>query len=205
MSSDPPNASISPTPDQQHADRELVELVRLRGAPLLEALEAHAPGSREHAEATGRYAVAAAAGIGLDRSAAELCRETAKLHDVGMIYVPAEVTRKPFESWGSEEREVFDAHYDAGARLARGAGIPEEVCDWLLQIRERFDGGGADGLAGPAIPVAARITRAACACATLRASAASDPETIERLRAASTRELDPGVVEALVRALQSSA
>lgn len=205
MSSDPPNASISPTPDQPHADSELVELVRLRGAPLLEALEAHAPGSREHAEATGRYAAAAAAGIGLERSAAELCRETAKLHDVGMIYVSAAVTRTPFETWGSEEREVFEAHYDAGARLARGAGIPEETCTWLLQIRERFDGGGPDRMAGAAIPVVARITRAACACATLQASAATDPETIERLRAAANRELDPDVVEALVRALQASA
>ena len=112
MSSDLPNASPSPTPDEVVVNRELVERVRLLGAPLLEALESHSPGSGEHADATGWYAFAGAAGIGLDRGTADLCRETAKLHDIGMIYVPAAVTGKPFDSWSAQEREVFDAHYD---------------------------------------------------------------------------------------------
>jgi HD-GYP domain-containing protein (c-di-GMP phosphodiesterase class II) len=212
MSSDPPNASPSPTPDEPGNDRELVERVRLLGAPLLEALESHSPGSGEHAEATGSYAYAAAVGIGLDRDTADLCRESAKLHDVGMIYVPAAVTGKPFDSWSAEERDVFDAHYDAGAKLARGAGIPDEICDWLLRIRERYDGHGAERLAGTAIPIAARVARAACACDTLLAAGGrAEPtperrrEAIERLRTGSGRELDPAVVDALVRVLETGA
>src|SRR5687767_15773095 len=43
--------------------------------------------------------------------------------------------------------------YEAGAKLALGAGISDDVCGWLLQIRERFDGQGPDGLAGVAIPI----------------------------------------------------
>ena len=58
MSSDPPNASPSPAADEPPADDRLLEQVRLRGAPLLEALEGHVPGAREHAEATGGYAFA---------------------------------------------------------------------------------------------------------------------------------------------------
>jgi HD-GYP domain-containing protein (c-di-GMP phosphodiesterase class II) len=208
MSSDPRNASRSPTPDEPLADRELVEQVRLRGAPLLEALEGHISGAGDHAGATGDYAFAAAVRMGLNRTEAELCREVAKLHDVGMVYVAAATTRKPFESWDAEEREAFDAHYDAGARLARGAGIPDHVCRWLLQVRERFDGRGPEGLAGTAIPITARITRAACACDTLLASGASGeppPErrrdVLERLRRGSGRELDPEVVEALAQVL----
>jgi HD-GYP domain-containing protein (c-di-GMP phosphodiesterase class II) len=212
MSSDLPNASPSPKPDEPVIDRALVERVRLRGAPLLEALESHSPGSREHAEATGSYAFAAGVGIGLDHGAADLCRETATLHDIGMIYVPAAVTGKPFDSWGAQEREVFDAHYDAGAKLARGAGIPEEVCSWLLRIRERYDGHGPEGLAGESIPIAARVARVACACDTLLAwGGRVEPpperhrETIERLRSGSGRELDPAVVDALVRVLETGA
>ena len=208
MSSDPPNASRSPAPEPTSSDRDLAELVRVRGAPLLEALESHLPGSREHAEATGSYAFAAAVGMGLDRGAAELSRETARLHDVGMVYVPAATMGMPFASWSPEQRAAFDAHYDAGARLALGAGLPDDICGWLLQIRERFDGAGPDGLAGAAIPVAARLARAACACDTLLASPASGetlaerrPEAIGRLRGAAGRELDPQVVEALVAAL----
>lgn len=212
MSSDLPNASPSPTPDESPTDGELVERVRVRGAPLLEALESHTPGAREHAEATGSYAFAGAVGIGLDRDTADLCRETAKLHDIGMIYVPAAVTGKPFESWSAREREVFDAHYDAGAKLARGAEVPEDVCRWLLQIRERYDGQGPEGLAEKAIPVAARVARAACACDTLLAAGGrGEPtperrrEAIERLRSGSGRELDPAVVDALVRVLETGA
>src|SRR5687767_10425530 len=99
--------------------------------------------------------------------------------------------------------------YEAGAKLALGAGISDDVCGWLLQIRERFDGQGPDGLAGEAIPIASRIARADCACDTLLAS----PETGEtlkqrqvdaatRLRAAAGQELDPAVVEALAGTLE---
>ena len=190
------------------SDQDLAELVRLRGAPLLDALDAHSPGSREHAEATGAHAFAAAVGVGLDRAAAELYRQTAKLHDVGMVYVPVSVMRTPYESWGAAEHEVFDAHYEAGARLALGAGIPDEVCGWMLQIRERFDGLGPEGLSGDSIPIAARLTRAACACDTLLASAQGGEalndrraDAITRMRGAAGRELDPQIVDALVAAV----
>ena len=208
MSSDPPNASPSRGADPAPRDHDLAELVRLRGAPLLEGLESHLPGSGEHAEATGAYAFAAAVGIGLDRAAAELSRETARLHDVGMVYVPAATMGIPFASWTPEQRAEFDAHYEAGAQLALGAGVPDDVCGWLLQIRERFDGTGPDGLVGESIPVASRLTRAACACDTLLASPEGGPSLAERqagaatrLRAAAGNELDPAAVEALVASL----
>jgi HD-GYP domain-containing protein (c-di-GMP phosphodiesterase class II) len=207
MSSDRQSASPSSGADDPPADRGLAELVRLRGAPLLEALEAHSPGSRDHAEATGAHTFAAAVEIGLDRAVAELCRETAKLHDVGMVYVPASVVQTPFESWGAAEREVFEAHYEAGARLALGAGIPDDVCDWLLRIRERFDGLGPEGLAGDAIAVPARLARAACAWDTLAPAASGETlderrgDAITRLRGAAGRELDPQIVDALVTAV----
>ena len=187
MSSDRQSASPSSGADEPLADPGLAGLLRLRGAPLLEALEAHSPGSRDHAEATGAHTFAAAVGIGLDRAAAEICRETARLHDVGMVYVPVSVMQTPFASWGAAEREVFDAHYEAGARLALGAGIPDDVCGWLLQIRERFDGHGPEGLAGHAIPVPARLARAACACETLLASARIG-ETLDEREATQSRD-----------------
>ena len=212
MSSDPPNASPSRIADVPSAEPGLAELVRLRGAPLLDALESHLPGSNDHAEATGAYAFSAAVALGLDRAAAELCRETARLHDVGMVYVPAPITATPFTDWDAEQRAAFDAHYEAGARLALGAGVPEDVCGWLLQLRERFDGAGPEALVGTAIPVAARIARAACACDTLLASSAAGETVVERradavgrLRAAAGAELDPGVVQALVSALGARA
>jgi HD-GYP domain-containing protein (c-di-GMP phosphodiesterase class II) len=211
MSSDPPNASRSPAPDPASADPALAALVRERGEPLLEGLEAHLPGSRQHAEATGAYAFAVAVALNLGRAGAELFRETARLHDVGLLYVPAAVMGTPFESWDADQRTVFDAHYEAGAKLALGAGVPDDVCGWLLQIRERFDGAGPDRLAGDAIPIAARVIRAACACDTLLASPASGEslearrrDTVERLRSAAGADLDPKVVEVVVAALSDT-
>lgn len=210
MSSEPPSAGRSPTADPPPADSSVATLIRLRGAPLLDALERHLPGSREHAEATGSYAFAAAVGLGLGRGAAELCRETAKLHDIGMVYVPREVAFAPYESLDPEQREAFDGHFEAGARLALGAAVPDDACGWLLQIRERFDGRGPDGLAGTAIPVASRIARAACACDLVLAPASTATaderrrEALERLRDAAGHELDPDVVEALAGVLEAA-
>lgn len=54
MSSDPPSAGPSPAAEAPDPELELASLVRARGEPLLEALQAHLPGSLEHAEAAGR-------------------------------------------------------------------------------------------------------------------------------------------------------
>ena len=195
-------------PDAPPADAALAALVRLRGAPLLDALEQHLPGSRDHAEATGAHAFAAAVGIGLDRAAADLCREAAKLHDVGMVYVPVAVTQTHFESWTDEQRALFDAHYEAGAKLALGAGIPDDVCGWLLQIRERFDGQGPRACRG-CDPGRARIARAACACDTLLASPAGRRDA-GRAADAADRPRPPrararsGVVDALAASVPAS-
>ena len=56
---------------------------------------------------------------------------------------------------------------ERGWRAARAS--PSDVCGWLLQIRERYDGHGPEGLAGESIPIAARVARVACACDTLLA------------------------------------
>lgn len=207
MSSDPPNAGRLPTPEPP-ADLALAALVRLRGAPLIGALEQHLPGSREHGDASGSYAFAAAVELGLGRVGAELCRETAKLHDAGKVYVPATILAKPAAELTPEEREQLEGHWEAGAKLGLGAGIPDDVCGWLLQTRERFDGTGPEGLAGSAIPIAARVTRAACACDTAISAPVAAPaaerrrRALDELRAGSGRELDPDAVEAIASVLE---
>ena len=52
-------------------------LVKARGAALLDALELHLPGARDHADGTASYAFATAAELGLDREHAEAVREAA--------------------------------------------------------------------------------------------------------------------------------
>jgi HD-GYP domain-containing protein (c-di-GMP phosphodiesterase class II) len=202
MSSEAPADIPSPGPDLVAA------LTRERGAPLLEALERHLPGAGEHAEATGSYAFVVAAELGQSRGRCELQRETARLHEIGLVYVPKATLDRPAAELGAQDAAVIETHFEAGFRLARGAGVPEQVCGWLLRTRERYDGFGPGRLAAAAIPIESRICRAACACASLLAETAETAQigarasrASEALAAAAGRELDPGVVEALASAL----
>lgn len=179
MSLDPPidGRSQQAEPDDL-SEPALSQLTAERGAPLLDALEADHPGLLERADATGSYALATAVGLGFGREEAELCRQTARLTDIGLIYGGTD----PFE---------------AGAQLALGAGVPERVCDWIAQAAENYDGTGPHGLAGAAIPVFSRIVRAAKACDNF----VEHGEQPAALRNLADSELDPAMVDALVSAL----
>lgn len=182
MSSDHPTDDRSTPADPPPSDPNLPRLVRELGEPLLEGLEEAAPGSREHADAAGAYAFATAVGLGFKRAEAELCRETARLADIGRIYEPA------------------GAHHEAGAQLARGAGLPEVVCEWILGVAEHYDGNGPEGLSGSVIPVFSRIVRAAKRCDEF----ISRGSTLAELRGLAGTDLDPAMVDALASMLEQA-
>lgn len=206
MSSDLPNDDPSPAADGDAGSPELalVSLLRARGTPLIDALEDHLPGSRKRSEDASELAFAAAEEMGLTRASAELVREAARLHEIGRVYVPADALAKPASDRTPEERFEVEAQHERGAQLARGAGIPDRVCTWIRLGAERFDGGGPGGLAGDAIPIQARISRAGYACYAAveeapedRAAAEPGASRLDALRAAAGHELDPAVVDAL--------
>lgn len=200
MSSERPGGDPSP-------ELDLAALLRLRGAPLVEALELHMRGSREHAEATGSYTFAACVELSLGRSECEAAREAAVLHEVGQVYVPAAILAKAPAERDELEAAAVDSHFEAGYRLGRGAGIPEQACAWILRARERYDGGGPEGLAGEAIPLISRIIRAACVCQTALAQPGADGRPPSRIACAALDaragdELDPQVVAALISVVE---
>jgi HD-GYP domain-containing protein (c-di-GMP phosphodiesterase class II) len=211
MSWDPRNGAPSPEAEPAASGPprgDLAELVRVGGATLVEAMESHRPGARDHADATASYAFATGVELGFERGHAEAVRETARLHDVGMIYVPVAVLAAAPQDREPEGQGLVESHPLYGAELARGAGVPDEACAWIRAAAERFDGRGPSGLAGERVPLEARIIRVACACdAALTAPhpAAAPVEhraaAFATLRAAAGRELDPRVVEALTAML----
>ncbi len=216
MSSDHPSDAPSSGPSRGgdgpavtgESELGLAALLRIRGAPLVEALERHSPGAREHAEATASYTFATAVEVGFDRARSDDAREAAMLHEAGQVHVPAEVLAKAAIERDEAETEAFEAHYEAAYGLARGAGIPEHVCGWLLRVRERYDGAGPEGLAGERVPLEARLIKAACACQTAMVAPGADvPDrrAIDVLRAAAGSELDPRVTAALIGVLERAA
>jgi HD-GYP domain-containing protein (c-di-GMP phosphodiesterase class II) len=222
MSSDPRSGAPSSDPEAggavvvgsgaepplpRETTSDLPTLIRARGATLLDALELHLPGAREHADGAASYAFAAAVEIGAGRRSAESIRETARLHEIGKIYVPTSVLAKGAEELDQQERALLESIPANGAELARGAGIPGEACAWIGETGERFDGAGPKGNAGERIPLESRIIRVACACDA--ALSAVEPgsgrrphaEAIAALRGAGGQELDPRVVDGLVAML----
>jgi hypothetical protein len=180
MSSDHPIENPSAPADPPLGDPDLPELIRELGEPLLDGLEESIPDARKRADAAGAYAFATAVGLGFGRPEAELCRETARLADIGRIYQPA------------------GAHHEAGAQLARGAGLPEVVCEWILGAGEHYDGTGPGGLSGSEIPVFSRIVRAAKRCDEFVAQGSEPSE----LRSLAGTEVDPAMVDALASMLE---
>jgi HD-GYP domain-containing protein (c-di-GMP phosphodiesterase class II) len=219
MSWAPPSGGRSQAPDRGGLDPQsefnIASLVRLRGASLVDALEDHLPGSREHAEATASYAFAIAVELGHDRSHAELVREAAKLHDVGKVYVPRELLTTDPSKLDPDRLAQFERHHEAAHGLARGAGIPEQVCGWILRVRERFDGHGPEGLAADGIPIESRITRVACVCDLVLSNpafASAGPAigagrqlVLDELRGGAGNVLDPRVLDAMVAVLDRAA
>jgi HD-GYP domain-containing protein (c-di-GMP phosphodiesterase class II) len=168
------------------------------------------PGSRHHADGTATYAFVAAANLGMERDHAEAVRETARLHEIGKIYVPRRALDRPPDELTPDELSLLGAHFAYGAELARGAGIPEEACGWIHATQERFDGNGPAGLADERIFLESRIIRAACTCDALVSAPIPEGESVAERRRLATeelgrsagRELDPRIVEALVGMLE---
>jgi HD-GYP domain-containing protein (c-di-GMP phosphodiesterase class II) len=131
------------------------------------------------------------------------------LHDIGLIYVPAEIAVKPAHERSAEEAATWATHYDAAYQLARGAMIPEYVCSWLLRARERYDGTGPERLSGERIPLESRLMRAACVCQTALAGASGDEPPLrtatKALAGRAGGELDPKVVASLIAILDRAA
>jgi HD-GYP domain-containing protein (c-di-GMP phosphodiesterase class II) len=201
-------SSAAEPPADWQSQIGLADDIRGAGATLLDALETHVPGSRDHADATASYGFAAAVELGLEREHAEAIREAARLHEVGMIYVPAAILGSPPEGRQPRDRELVEAHPAYGAELARGAGVPAAACDWIRATAERFDGRGPARLAGERVPLQARIIRVACAFDSALTAPRADGSAAEHraaafvsLRTTAGRELDPRVVEALTAML----
>lgn len=219
MSSDLPNGEPTSVPEGGAAapsagapasggDAGTAAATQTRGEELLEVLERHAPGTGAHARATGTYAFVGALAAGQNRERAALIREAAKLHTVGKIYLPAALLAADPKKLAPSERERLGSHHEAGAALARGAGVEEKVCTWILHSREHFDGTGPGGLAGAEIPVESRIIRAACRCATSFAehpAAEAASAAARELRERAGGELDPSVASPLAEMLERTA
>ena len=126
-------------------------------AVLMRALEARSPDLAPHLDGVARRAVAVGQRLGLGRGDVEALRHAAQLHDVGKVAIPDAILDKP-DTLDEEEWAFMRTHTLIGERILTAAPALEQVARIVRSTHESFDGGGyPDGLAGTAIPLAARI------------------------------------------------
>ena len=79
------------------------------------------------------------------------------LHDIGKVNIPPEILYKPGKLT-AEEYELMKMHPIYGEQIVRPIASLRYLCPTIRGHHERWDGKGyPDGLAGEAIPIAARI------------------------------------------------
>jgi putative two-component system response regulator len=84
-------------------------------------------------------------------------RMAAQLHDLGEIFIPAEILRKPGKLTDAE-MSVVKTHPDTDYQILKRINFPISIADVVHQHHERMDGSGyPQGLKGEGILMEARI------------------------------------------------
>ena len=181
-----------------------------RGTVMLlsDVLEFEDEYTAEHSRSVVDLVNAVADEIGVGPDARQELEFAAMLHDVGKISIPKEILHKP-AALTDEEFEIIKNHTIEGQfMLDRVGGLLGRVGEIVRSCHERWDGRGyPDGLAGDAIPLAARIVFACDAYNAMttdrpyrRAMPSSD--AVEELLANAGTQFDPRVVAAVAKVVE---
>ena len=179
--------------------RELRRSYKATVLALANAVEARDAYTGEHAQRVTAYGlrIAHAAGIEVDQQ----IEFGFLLHDIGKLSVPDALLFKP-GPLTDEERALVRRHPDAGAAILRHIDFLDEAKSVVRHHHERWDGGGYPaGLAGEAIPLAARAfaladTLDALTSARPYAPAISFGEARARIAGGAGTQFDPAMVAA---------
>lgn len=126
---------------------------------LVKAIETRDPYTSGHSIRVSTLSTLIAEDMRLSWRRIAKTRKAALLHDIGKIDpVYSEVLAKPY-SLTPSERDLIQTHAARGADLLLDLNsVDAEIVATVRHHHERFDGNGyPDGLAGEAIPIAARI------------------------------------------------
>ena len=188
--------------------RELDE-ARLEALEVLaRAAEFRDDDTGEHAQRVGVLAGRIGEALGLGAATVELLERAAPLHDVGKIGIPDQILLKP-GSLTPDEWTQMRRHTTIGAAILAGRRSPllQLAAEIARSHHERWDGRGyPDGLAGEAIPLAARIVAVADAFDAMTHDrpyrpARTEEETWAILEAGAGTQWEARIVRALAEAM----
>jgi putative nucleotidyltransferase with HDIG domain len=192
--------------DDSHADRRMQDAVI---ETLLNTLELHDPIVAAHqrrvAELVGRIADV----LNLPGEDREALVIAAKVHDIGKIAVPSEISSKP-AALTPIEAEIMRGHVTAGHDVLAQTRLPRAIAEAVYQHHERLDGSGYPRrLAGSDLTLQARILCVADVFEAMTSHrpyrpAHRDHEALAFLREHAGDLFDPDVVAACREAVRAS-
>jgi putative nucleotidyltransferase with HDIG domain len=119
------------------------------------------PYTAGHQKRTARVACAIAGQLGLSEERIEGLRMAGIIHDIGKIYVPAEILSKPGRLT-APEFSMVKMHAQVGHDILKDIKFPWPIAQIVLQHHEKIDGSGyPQGLKGNEILLEARILNVA--------------------------------------------
>ena len=169
---------------------------------LAAAIEKRDPYTAGHQRRVGHLATALAQRLGFPPERQRAVRFAAIIHDLGKLYVPAEILCKP-SHLSDLERRLMEAHPGAGYEILNGFDFPWPIASIVHQHHERLDGSGyPGGLARDAILPEARIVGVADVVEAISSHrpyrpAKGDAAALREIEAGVGTRYDPEVAEAL--------
>ncbi|MBL0160021.1 MAG: diguanylate cyclase [Bryobacterales bacterium] len=166
------------------------------------AIEAKDETTHAHLRRVQIYAMGIGNDLALSKIEMQALEAAALLHDIGKLAVPEYILSKPGRLT-PEEFEKIKIHPVAGANILAQVNFPYPVAAVVLAHHEKWDGTGyPDGLAGEAIPLAARILSAVDVLDALASDrqyrrALPLEQAVKEVCALSGTSFDPVVVERL--------
>jgi PAS domain S-box-containing protein/putative nucleotidyltransferase with HDIG domain len=125
------------------------------------AVGARDPYTAGHQQRVSQLSRAIAQEMGLDKEQIDGLRLGASIHDIGKIYLPAEILSKPMKLTDLEY-ELIKSHAQVGYDILKDIEFPWPVAEIAHQHHERLDGSGyPQGLKGDEICLEARIVSVA--------------------------------------------
>ncbi|HXN38133.1 MAG TPA: HD domain-containing phosphohydrolase [Solirubrobacteraceae bacterium] len=169
----------------------------------LQVVAVHEPELHKHAEHVAELTEGVARRLGLSEQQQLEVVRAAELHDIGKVAIPFEILHKagPLDE---HEWALMARHPTIGARVLSAAPALTGVAEIVSSTHERYDGTGYPlGLAGEAIPLAARIV---FVCDSYDAmiskcpygQSKSEEEALAELRRCAGSQFDPRVVAAFL-------
>jgi putative nucleotidyltransferase with HDIG domain len=141
---------------ERHLEELQSSLVQIINS-MATALEKRDPYTAGHQQRVAKLATRIAGELGLDDDRIEGILLGAMIHDLGKIYVPAEILNRPGRL-SPAEFEIIKSHSQVGYDIMKDIEFPWPVAQMIYQHHEKLDGSGyPNGLKGDEIILEAKI------------------------------------------------